>query len=87
MDIPLDYLPELAAREGLRFSGVIRAGKAHISIPESDVPGLAATASSDAKRRAVEHFFTAWSGKALRLTQDEIDQDPRLAYLTAKHIH
>jgi len=87
IDIPLENLPGMPAREGLRFTGIVHDGTATISIQVTDSNDPLSGGEEEAqKRSAAEHFFTEWSGKGALLPQEEIDKDPRLAYLTAKHI-
>jgi len=87
IDVPLENLPGMPAREGLRFTGVVQDGTATISIQMADSDDSQGEREKEEKKRsAVEHFFTEWSGKGTLLPQEEIDKDPRLAYLTAKHI-
>jgi hypothetical protein len=87
IDVPLENLPGMPARDGLRFTGVVQDGTATISIQTANSEDPPDDSKKvEEKRRAVIHFFTEWSGKGSLLPQEEIDKDPRLAYLTAKHI-
>ncbi len=83
LEYPVESLPGLPLKEGLRFFGVIRGGKARVQISESQEPQT----STDPRQAALENFISKWSGKGTLLPKEQIEQDPRLAYLTAKHIH
>ncbi len=82
LDYPLTSLPGLPVQEGLRFQGYVSGGKLHVTIP---APASEIT-SSDDKRLAAERFVNNWAGKGKLLAQDELEADPKLAYLTAKHL-
>lgn len=82
LDYPLTSLPGLPVQEGQHFQGYVRDGKLHVTIP--------ATASEAAqhgdKRLAAERFVSKWAGKGKLLAQNQMEADPRLARLTAKHL-
>ena len=82
LDYPLTSLPGLPVQEGQRFQGYVLGGKLHVTIPAT----TSEITSSGNKRLAAERFVTKWAGKGKLLAQDELDADPRLAYLTAKHL-
>lgn len=83
LEYPIENLPGLPAQEGSWFWVNVKAGKLRVSVPEG-MPTEALAANEDDP--AVQ-FVKNWSGKGTLLSPEEIDQDPRLAYLTAKHIH
>ncbi len=83
LEYPVESLPGLPVQEGLRFFGVIRGGKAQVRVSDSTL----AKTETDRRSAALESFLTKWSGKGSLLPRHEMEQDPRLAYLTAKHIH
>ena len=83
LEYPIENFPGLPMKEGLRFFGIIKAGKAKVQVSEP----LTDESAQVARMKAAEHFLSNWSGKGTLLSQKELDQDPRLAYLTAKHVH
>jgi hypothetical protein len=82
LDYPLTSLPGLPVQEGQRFEGYVRGGMLHVTIPAT----TSGSTSSDEKRLAAERFVTKWAGKGKLLAQDDLEADPKLAYLTAKHL-
>ena len=82
LDYPLTSLPGLLVQEGQRFQGYVLGGKLHVTIPAT---ASEITPPAD-KRLAAERFVTKWAGKGKLLAQDELEADPRLGYLTAKHL-
>lgn len=79
LDFSLDKFPDLHVRDGQSVRGCIRDGKLHVTIPVLD--------DSDVGPSAAQAFVSKWSGKGRLLTADEMADDPRLAELTAKHVH
>lgn len=80
LDYPLTSLPGLPVQEGQRFQGYIREGRLHVTIPATE------TTEIGDKRLAAERFVSKWAGKGKLRAQNEIEADPRLAHLTAKHL-
>ncbi len=81
LDYPLTSLPGLPVQEGQHFEGYVRDGKLHVTIPVA----TSEAALHDDKRLAVERFVSKWAGKGKLLAQNEMEADPRLVHLTAKH--
>jgi hypothetical protein len=76
-------MPGLPVEEGSEFVVKVRDGKLQVTLtdPEEITPEVMGDSEDPAVR-----FVRKWSGKGTLLPQEEIDADPRLAYLTAKHI-
>ena len=89
LDYPLESLPGLPLREGQRFHGYVQGGKVHVTVqipePAKD-EGAASPDEPVVRENAARHFVEKWHGAFTRASQDELDADPRLAYLTAKHL-
>ena len=85
MEYPLESLPGLPAQEGAWFWVNVKAGMLRVTVPEK--PSAEAMPNANDDDDPALRFVKNWSGKGTLLPQEEIDQDPRLAYLTAKHIH
>ena len=79
LDFSLEGFPHLHVRDGQSVRGCIREGKLHVTIPVLD--------DADTTPSAAQAFVQKWSGKGQLLTADEMAADPRLAELTAKHVH
>lgn len=79
LDFSLESFPDLHFRDGQSVRGCIRDGKLHVTIPVLDDVEKESTAS--------QSFAEKWSGKGSLLKAEEMTDDPRLAELTAKHIH
>jgi hypothetical protein len=82
LDYPLTSLPGLPVGEGQSFQGYVRDGILHVTISAT----TSVSALPNDKRVAAERFVTKWGGKGKLLPKKELDADPRLAYLTAKHL-
>ena len=79
LDFSLESFPDLHVRDGQSVRGCIRDGKLHVTIPVLD--------ADETEPSASQSFVAKWSGKGSLLKADEMTDDPRLAELTAKHIH
>jgi hypothetical protein len=82
LDYPLTSLPGLLVGEGQSFQGYVRDGMLHVTI----LATTSVSAEPNDKRVAAERFVTKWAGKGKLLFKEELDTDPRLAYLMAKHL-
>jgi hypothetical protein len=81
---PLDSMPGLPVAEGSEFVVKVRDGKLQVTLTD---PEETTSKVMDESEDPAVRFVRKWSGKGTLLPQEEIDADPRLAYLTAKHIH
>jgi hypothetical protein len=82
LEYPADSLPGLPSQDGQRFEGFVMGGKLHVTVRSGQECGD----SAEEKRRGVERFVQKWSGQGTLLPPDEVGEDPRLAYLTAKYL-
>ena len=78
LDLPLQELSQVHFRDGQVVRGCVRRGKLHVTIPVD--------ASDIMKPSGAQAFVEKWSGKGRLLPDAEVQSDPRLAKLTAKHI-
>ena len=85
LEYPAAILPGLPAQDGQRFDGYVHDGKLHLTLHEHAVED--SQANPESQETAVERFVKKWHGQGQLLPAEETDQDPRLAYLTAKHVH
>ncbi len=78
LDFPIESLPGLPVRDGLRFRGLVRGDRLEVT--------LEAPAPAEAKASAAAEFVEKWRGRGTLLPPEELESDPRLAALTAKHL-
>jgi hypothetical protein len=83
---PLDSMPGLPVEEGSEFVVKVRDGKLQVTLPETAEKCPKVAEDDEDDEDPAVRFVRKWSGKGKLLPQEEIAADPRLAYLTAKHI-
>jgi hypothetical protein len=85
LEYPVANLPGLPMQDGQRFDGIVHGGKLHLTLHESAPEPTQSDPGN--QETAVERFVKKWHGQGQLLQAEETEQDPRLAYLTAKHVH
>jgi len=83
LSFPLDSMPGLPVEEGSEFLVKVRNGKLQVTLPETEKAGPAV--AEDLEDPAVR-FVRKWSGAFKYPEREELDADPRLAYLVEKHL-
>jgi hypothetical protein len=83
LSFPLDSMPGLPVEEGSEFVVKVRDGKLQVTLtdPEEITPEVMGDSEDPAVR-----FVRKWSGAFQLPDQEELDADPRLAYLIQKHV-
>lgn len=84
-ELPVGSVPDLPLREGMAFHGVVKGGKMHVTVDTEAEEPVEPPAMTE-REKAAREFVKKWGGSLTMPTQEELDADPRLAYLIKKHV-
>jgi hypothetical protein len=85
LSFPLDSMPGLPVEEGSEFVVKVRDGKLQVTLTDPEEVNNAQKAAEVSEDPA-ERFVRKWSGAFRIPDQEELNADPRLAYLIQKHV-